>query len=87
MWPRRKWLTCQELAELVTDYLEGALSRGDRARFEAHIDACVNCREYLAQFRQTMELTGTLREDDLGPVAREALLAQFGEWRRGSEGH
>jgi anti-sigma factor RsiW len=86
VWRRRKRLTCQELVELVTDYLEGALSRSDRARFEAHIDACVNCREYLAQFRQTMELTGTLREDDLHPVAREALLAQFGEWRRGAEG-
>jgi anti-sigma factor RsiW len=84
VWPRKKALTCQQLVELVTEYLEGTLSRGDRARFEAHIDACVNCREYLAQFRQTMELTGALSEDDVDPVAREALFAQFRDWRRTS---
>ena len=84
MWRRRKGLTCQELVELVTDYLEGALSRADRARFETHIAACENCREYLAQFEQTVAVTGTLREQDLDPVARDALLAQFSEWRNES---
>jgi anti-sigma factor RsiW len=68
----------------VTDYLEGALPRSERARFEAHIAACGNCSEYLAQFKRTLELTGALREDDVDPVAREALLAQFGEWRNAS---
>jgi anti-sigma factor RsiW len=68
----------------VTDYLEGALPRSERARFEAHIAACGNCSEYLAQFKRTIELTGALREDDVDPVAREALLAQFGEWRNAS---
>jgi anti-sigma factor RsiW len=77
-------LTCQELVELVTDYLDGALSRADRARFEAHIAACTNCREYLAQFEQTIAVTGTLREDDVDPAARDALLAQFSKWRNES---
>ena len=81
MWRRRKALTCRELVELVTDYLEGALPRSDRARFEAHIAACGNCAEYLAQFEQTIALTGSLREDDLDPVARDTLLAQFAQWR------
>jgi anti-sigma factor RsiW len=85
MWRRRQALTCQELVELVTDYLEGALSRRDRARFDAHIAACENCREYLAQFEQTIALTGTLHEDDITPAARDALLAHFNEWRNGSE--
>lgn len=80
MWRRRKALTCQELVELVTDYLDGALSRADRGRFEAHIDACGNCSEYLAQFRQTVEITGTLREEDVDAVARKELLAQFQSW-------
>jgi len=82
MWRRRQGLSCRELVELVTDYLEGSLSRADRARFESHIAACVNCAEYLAQFKQTIELTGALREDDVDPVAREQLLAQFSEWQR-----
>jgi anti-sigma factor RsiW len=81
---KRRGLSCQELVELVTDYLDGALSRADRARFEAHIDACTNCREYLAQFEQTIAVTGTLREDDVDPAARDALLAQFSEWRNES---
>jgi anti-sigma factor RsiW len=84
MWRKRKGLTCQELVELVTDYLDGAMSRADRARFEAHIAACANCREYLAQFQQTIALTGMLKEDDVDPAARDALLAQFGEWRNAS---
>ena len=81
MWRRQPGITCNELVELVTDYLDGALSRRDRARFEAHIAACTNCREYLAQFQQTIALTGMLREDDLDPAARDTLLAQFSEWR------
>jgi anti-sigma factor RsiW len=85
MWRRRKGLTCQELVELVTDYLDGALPRAERARFESHIAACTNCREYLAQFQQTIALTGTLRDDDLEPAARDALLAQFSEWRNTSD--
>jgi anti-sigma factor RsiW len=81
MWRRQQALTCRELVELVTDYLDGALPSRDHARFEAHIAACANCREYLAQFQQTIALTGMLREEDVDPAARDALLAQFGEWR------
>ena len=51
-------LSCQELVELVTDYLEGAMSPEERERFEEHLDACGNCRRYLAQMRQTIRLVG-----------------------------
>jgi anti-sigma factor RsiW len=78
----RKRLACRELVELVTDYLEGGLSRRDRARFETHIAGCVNCRRYLEQFRETIRLTGTLRESDVSPEAEAELLAQFREWQR-----
>ncbi len=79
----RKKLTCGELVELVTDYLDGSLSRRDRARFEAHIAACGNCTQYVEQFRETIRLTGTLRESDVSPEAKAALLAQFEAWKRG----
>jgi anti-sigma factor RsiW len=55
-------LTCRELVELVTDYLERILRQQDRARFEAHIAGCANCTRYLEQFRETIRLTGTLRD-------------------------
>jgi anti-sigma factor RsiW len=79
---RKKPLNCQELVELVTDYLEGALSRRDRKRFDAHISACEHCTLYIEQLRQTIALTGTLREDDVSPDARDALLAQFAQWKQ-----
>ena len=75
-------LTCQELVELVTDYLDGVLSRRDRKRFEKHISGCPNCTEYVAQFRETIRLTGTLKDQDISSEAAEDLLAVFAAWRR-----
>lgn len=76
-------LTCQELVELVTDYLEGALSPADRARFEEHLSMCSGCRAYVEQLRDTVRLAGTLTEDDLSPRMRDDLLGAFRAWRRG----
>jgi len=75
-------LSCRELVELVTDYLEGALSPEDRARFDEHLRVCDGCSAYLEQFRETIRLTGTLREDSIEPAARDALLEQFKDWKR-----
>ena len=74
-------LSCQELVELVTDYLEGVLGPTDLHRFEAHIAKCDACTGYLQQLRQTIELTGTLTPDDLSPEAEGALLEAFRTWR------
>jgi anti-sigma factor RsiW len=74
-------LSCQELVELITDYLEGALDAADAARFEAHIGGCDGCTLYLEQMRQTIRLTGTLTLDDVSPVAEAALLDAFRGWR------
>jgi anti-sigma factor RsiW len=74
-------LTCKELVELVTQYLEGTLTPEDRARFDRHLGLCPGCTTYVEQFRETIRLTGRLREEDLDPQAREALLAQFRSWR------
>ena len=73
-------LTCAELVELVTEYLEGALAPDDRRRFEAHLDECPHCAEYVEQIRATVRLTGRLREDALRPDVRDALLAAFRGW-------
>jgi anti-sigma factor RsiW len=74
-------LSCRELVELVTDYLEGALSEDDRARFEEHISRCDGCKEYLAQMRQVIELLGHLPTAALSPEAERELLAAFRGWR------
>jgi anti-sigma factor RsiW len=77
-------LSCQELVELVTDYLEGALDVADLRRFEAHIAGCDGCAGYLEHLRQTIRITGTLTADDLSPEAEAALLDAFRGWRAGS---
>jgi anti-sigma factor RsiW len=78
---RRKDIVCQQAVELVTDYLEGALSRRDRRRFERHLHACPNCTAYLEQIRITIALTGAVEADDLTPEAREDLGELFRRWR------
>ena len=74
-------MPCQELVEVITDYLENALAERDRRRFEAHLDECQACRDYLEQFRQTIALAGRVEPERLPPRMREELLAAFRDWR------
>ena len=76
-------LTCIELVELVTEYLEGGLSAAERERFEEHLGFCDWCVTYLDQMRQTLATVGTLREDDLSPAMQSSLLEAFTGWRAG----
>jgi anti-sigma factor RsiW len=69
-------LVCQELVELVTDYLDGALSPPDRARFEAHIADCEGCTRYVEQIRTTIAVGGATRALE-HPPEMAALLAAF----------
>jgi anti-sigma factor RsiW len=73
-------LTCQELVELVTRYLEGTLERRTRRRFEAHIAECDGCEIYLEQIRATVTLLGSLRASPLPPETHTALLQLFRGW-------
>jgi anti-sigma factor RsiW len=74
-------LTCQELVELVTAYLENALSENERTRLEQHLATCDGCDRYVEQMRQTIQALGTLQERDITPDAQEKLLNVFREWR------
>jgi hypothetical protein len=74
-------LTCQELVELVTEYLEDCLAEDARARFELHLGVCPGCVDYLDQMRATIRATGQLREESLRPQVRDDLLAAFRTWR------
>ncbi len=75
-------LTCQELVELVTDYLEGALAPRERVRFEAHLAACGGCRAYVEQMRITIRALGRLSEQDMDTRLREPLLQAFRDWKQ-----
>jgi anti-sigma factor RsiW len=75
-------LTCKELVELVTDYLEDRLPRRDRRRFERHLDDCPYCRNYLEQIRRVIQAIGRLKPESISPRAREELLVAFRDWKR-----
>jgi len=75
-------ITCQQLVELVTEYLEERLPVEERLLFEEHLAFCTWCVTYLDQMRQTIQVAGTLREDDLDPHARDAMLNVFKEFPR-----
>jgi len=78
---RRKDIVCKQAVELVTDYLEGALSRRDRRRFETHLKACPNCAAYLEQIKVTIRLSAAIEPDDLTPEARQDLTDLYRRWR------
>ena len=78
---RSRDLPCQEVVEMVTDYLEGALSPADRRRLERHLVGCPHCTEYLAQMRETIRLAGRLTPQDLTPEMRTDLMDLYRQWR------
>ena len=73
-------LTCIELVEVVTDYLEGRMPPEQRVLFEEHVTFCSWCQTYLDQMRETIRLTGMLTEEDLSPETRDTLLEAFRNW-------
>jgi anti-sigma factor RsiW len=77
-------LTCAELVELVTDYLEGALPPGEQERFEEHLISCEGCANHLDQMRSTIAVLGRLADDDLEPELLEDLLRAFRGWKHGA---
>ena len=76
-------MSCKELVELVTDYLEGALPGDDRTRFEAHLTECPWCVEYVAQIERTVALVGTTWRDVEADPRTAELLELFRDWKRG----
>lgn len=74
-------MSCNELVELVTNYLEGALSSADQLRFELHIGKCEWCKLYIDQIRLTIKAAGKLAEESIDPRAKEELLAVFRNWK------
>jgi Putative zinc-finger len=75
-------ISCQEVVELVTEYLERALPADEMTLFEQHLNFCEGCIVYVEQIRATAETVGRVTEEDLPPETREALLTAFREWKR-----
>ena len=70
-------ISCQEVVEVVTDYLEGRLSPEDAAIFEAHLELCDGCRWYLDQIRTTIATVGRIEDADVPPALRSTVMGAF----------
>jgi predicted anti-sigma-YlaC factor YlaD len=73
-------LTCRQMTELITDYLEGRLPWMDRARFRLHVGMCKNCREYLKQMKLSVAVLGAMPVEPVPDDVMEELLARFARW-------
>lgn len=76
-------MDCNELVEVITDYLEGHLSDSERSSLEEHLGECEGCHEYLEQMRVTVRGLGKLEGNAIPPEAKEKLLAVFRDWKKG----
>ena len=76
-------ITCKELTEVLTDYLEGAMAPEDRAALETHLVLCDGCTTYVEQMRQVIRTVHELRVDDVEATAPDSLLEAFRAWKRG----
>jgi anti-sigma factor RsiW len=74
-------MACNELVQVVTEYLEGTLAEEDRERFDAHLSECPYCVDYVEQFRETIAASGELTLESIAPERRSELLAAFRGWR------
>jgi anti-sigma factor RsiW len=77
-------LTCQELVELVTDYLDGALPDDELERFEQHLLFCAPCATHVEQMRETIRVAGAVHADDLEAGVADDLLEAFRSWHEGA---
>ena len=75
-------ISCQEVVELVTGYVDGALDAEEASLFEQHLNFCDGCVWYVDQMRATIATVGRVEEEEVPPEARDRLMAAFRDWRR-----
>ena len=74
-------LTCHEVIELLSNYIEGVLSADDHRRVDDHLALCDGCATYLDQMREAIRLTGMVTEEQVPEEEKAALLTAFRDWR------
>jgi anti-sigma factor RsiW len=75
-------MTCQDVVELVSDYLEGTLGADEAREFDRHLATCEGCARYVEQMRHTIAAVGRLRRGPVPAHTRDQLLATFRDWKR-----
>jgi anti-sigma factor RsiW len=78
-------LVCRQAVELMSDFLDGALSRRDRRRLARHLAACDACDAYLEQLRAVIAASGRVEPDDLPPEVLTGLVDLYRQFRADEE--
>jgi anti-sigma factor RsiW len=78
-------LVCRQAVELMSDYVDGGLSRRDRRRLERHLANCDACTEYLAQLRATIAVSGRVELEDLSPEVLDGLVDLYRQFHADEE--
>ena len=74
-------MDCNELVEVITDYIEGTLPQNDRERFDAHLRECPFCVTYVEQMRATIAALGSIPVEAISDATRQKLLTAFRDWK------
>ncbi len=83
--PTEDELSCQQVVELVTDYLENALLPEMRERLEAHVAECPGCENYIEQMQLTIDMLHQIARESVFPATKQELLQLFRDWKKDSE--
>ena len=83
--PTEDELSCQQVVELVTDYLENALLPEMRTRLEAHVAGCPGCQNFLEQVQRTIDLLHQIGRTETFPATKQKLLQLFRDWKKDSD--
>ena len=74
--------SCREIAELITDYLEGSLTLTQRLRLQMHMGLCFACRNYLRQMKYTVAILRKLPSEPVPAQVKEELMKRFRTWKQ-----
>jgi len=75
-------VTCSEVVELVTEYLERSLPADDATLVEQHLNFCEGCVWYVDQVRTTVATVGRIEPEEVPADVRDRLLTAFRDWKR-----
>jgi hypothetical protein len=75
-------VTCREVVELVTEYLEHSLPPDVATLVEQHLNFCEGCVWYVDEIRMAVATVGRIEPEEVPPDVRDRLLTAFRDWKR-----
>jgi hypothetical protein len=74
--------TCQEVVDLASEFVDGAMAATEATLFEYHLNFCDGCYTFIDQIRDTAALAGRVSEEQVPQDVKRRLLIAFREWKR-----